>query len=71
MTEGFHPIPGVGAAATFSGFEADLLRSLAQQIVELLRNEQADRAARIAKLPARVIRIALRGHAGKPRHIRV
>jgi len=41
MTTGFRAVPGVGAAATFSGFEADLLRSLAQQIVELLRNEQA------------------------------
>ena len=28
--------------ATFSGFEADLLRSLASQIVELLRNERAE-----------------------------
>ncbi|WP_299052082.1 DUF2017 domain-containing protein [uncultured Nocardioides sp.] len=27
--------------ATFSGFEADLLRSLTSQLVELLRNEQA------------------------------
>ena len=27
--------------ANFSGFEADLLRSLASQLVELLRNEQA------------------------------
>lgn len=27
--------------ATFTGFEADLLRSLASQLVELLRNEQA------------------------------
>src|ERR1043166_9505965 len=27
--------------ATFSGFEADLLRSLASQLVELLRNEVA------------------------------
>jgi len=27
--------------ATFSGFEADLLRSLASQLVELLRNEEA------------------------------
>ena len=27
--------------ANFSGFEADLLRSLASQIVELLRNERA------------------------------
>ncbi|MGH3364281.1 MAG: DUF2017 domain-containing protein [Nocardioidaceae bacterium] len=30
-----------GAMATFSGFEADLLRSLASQLVELLRNEAA------------------------------
>jgi hypothetical protein len=29
------------AFATFSGFEADLLRSLASQLVELLRNEEA------------------------------
>ena len=28
--------------ATFTGFEADLLRSLASQIVELLRNERAE-----------------------------
>ena len=27
--------------ANFSGFEADLLRSLASQLVELLRNERA------------------------------
>ena len=27
--------------ATFTGFEADLLRSLAAQLVELLRNEAA------------------------------
>ena len=27
--------------ATFTGFEADLLRSLASQMVELLRNERA------------------------------
>ncbi|HSE08773.1 MAG TPA: DUF2017 domain-containing protein [Nocardioidaceae bacterium] len=32
---------GDGAMATFSGFEADLLRSLASQLVELLRNEAA------------------------------
>ncbi len=31
--------------ATFSGFEADLLRSLASQIVELLRNERAEPAS--------------------------
>ena len=34
--------------ATFSGFEADLLRSLASQIVELLRNERAEPAAATA-----------------------
>jgi hypothetical protein len=32
---------GAGVMATFSGFEADLLRSLAAQVVELLRNEEA------------------------------
>jgi len=37
---GFVPRGG-GALATFSGFEADLLRSLASQLVELLRNEKA------------------------------
>jgi hypothetical protein len=37
---GFMP-RGKGAMATFSGFEADLLRSLASQLVELLRNEAA------------------------------
>jgi hypothetical protein len=37
---GFMPRGG-GAMATFSGFEADLLRSLASQLVELLRNEAA------------------------------
>ncbi len=31
--------------ATFTGFEADLLRSLASQIVELLRNERAEPAS--------------------------
>lgn len=31
--------------ATFSGFEADLLRSLASQMVELLRNERAEPTA--------------------------
>jgi hypothetical protein len=31
--------------ATFSGFEADLLRSLASQMVELLRNERAEPAS--------------------------
>jgi hypothetical protein len=41
MTEGFHRLRGGGAVATFTGFEADLLRSLASQIVELLRSEAA------------------------------
>ena len=41
MTEGFQPRRGGGAVATFNGFEADLLRSLAAQLVELLRSEVA------------------------------
>jgi hypothetical protein len=41
MTDGFQRRRGGGAVATFSGFEADLLRSLASQLVELLRNEMA------------------------------
>lgn len=41
MGEGFQRRRGGGAVATFSGFEADLLRSLASQLVELLRNEVA------------------------------
>jgi len=41
MTDGFEPRRGGGVVATFSGFEADLLRSLASQLVELLRNEVA------------------------------
>ena len=41
MTEGFQPRRRGGAVATFSGFEADLLRSLASQLIELLRNEAA------------------------------
>ena len=40
-THGFHARRGGGAVATFSGFEADLLRSLESQLVELLRNEVA------------------------------
>ena len=42
---------GGGAVATFTGFEADLLRSLASQLVELLRNEAA--APRRERRPAR------------------
>ena len=41
MSEGFERRRGGGAVATFTGFEADLLRSLASQLVELLRNEVA------------------------------
>jgi hypothetical protein len=41
VTEGFQRRRRGGAVATFSGFEADLLRSLASQLVELLRNESA------------------------------
>jgi hypothetical protein len=41
MSGGFQPRRGGGALATFTGFEADLLRSLASQMVELLRNEVA------------------------------
>ena len=39
MSEGFQRRRGGGAVATLSGFEADLLRSLASQLVELLRDE--------------------------------
>jgi hypothetical protein len=41
MSGGFQPRRGGGVLATFTGFEADLLRSLASQMVELLRNEVA------------------------------
>jgi hypothetical protein len=41
MSEGFHRRRRGGVVATFTGFEADLLRSLASQLVELLRNEVA------------------------------
>ncbi|MGI8901880.1 MAG: DUF2017 domain-containing protein [Nocardioides sp.] len=41
MSGGFERRRGGGAVATFTGFEADLLRSLASQMVELLRNEVA------------------------------
>ncbi|MFP5253702.1 MAG: DUF2017 domain-containing protein [Actinomycetes bacterium] len=41
MTDGFQARRGGGAVATFTGFEADLLRSLESQLVELLRNEVA------------------------------
>jgi hypothetical protein len=41
VSEGFQRRRGGGVVATFTGFEADLLRSLASQLVELLRNEMA------------------------------
>jgi hypothetical protein len=41
MTDGFQARRGGGVLATFTGFEADLLRSLASQLVELLRHEVA------------------------------
>ncbi len=41
MTDGFQPRRRGGAVTTFSGFEADLLRSLAGQLIELLRDEAA------------------------------
>ena len=41
LHRGFGRLRGGGANATFTGFEADLLRSLAGQLVELLRNERA------------------------------
>ena len=47
MADGFERRRGGGAVATFSGFEADLLRSLASQLIELLRNEAAVPATEI------------------------
>jgi hypothetical protein len=41
MSDGFQRRRRGGAVAAFTGFEADLLRSLASQLVELLRNEAA------------------------------
>jgi len=42
MSHGFSRHRRSGASvATFSAFEADLLRSLAGQLIELLRNEEA------------------------------
>ena len=41
MTAGFERAKGGGAVISLSGFEADLLRSLESQLVELLRNEVA------------------------------
>ena len=47
MAEGYQPRRRGGALATFSGIEADLLRSLASQLIELLRNEAAVPATEI------------------------
>jgi len=41
MSDGFQRRRKGGVVAAFTGFEADLLRSLAAQLVELLRNEVA------------------------------
>ena len=41
MSDGFQRRRKGGVVAAFTGFEADLLRSLAAQLVELLRNEMA------------------------------
>ena len=41
MADGFHPRRGGGVMATFAAHEADLLRNLAAQIIELLRHESA------------------------------
>jgi hypothetical protein len=41
VSEGFQRRRKGGAVATLTGFEGDLLRSLASQLVELLRNEVA------------------------------
>lgn len=45
MSDGFQRRRKGGAVAAFTGFEADLLRSLAAQLVELLRNEVAEPSA--------------------------
>lgn len=42
MIDWFQPARGGKVVATFTGFEADVLRVLAQQLVELLRNEMAE-----------------------------
>src|SRR4051812_4636322 len=52
MADGFERRRGGGAIATFSGFEADLLRSLASQLIELLRNEAAAPPTEIAPFEA-------------------
>jgi hypothetical protein len=41
VSEGFQRQRRGGAVATFTVFEADLIRSLASQLIELLRNEAA------------------------------
>lgn len=42
MIDGFQPTRDGAVVATFAGWEADLLRILAGQLVELLRNEMAE-----------------------------
>jgi hypothetical protein len=41
MADGFHARRGGGVVATFASHEADLLRNLAAQVIELLRHESA------------------------------
>ena len=41
MADGFHARRGGGVMATFAAHEADLLRNLVAQIIELLRHESA------------------------------
>ncbi len=41
MGDGFHARRGGGVVATFAAHEADLLRNLAAQVIELLRSESA------------------------------
>ena len=66
MADGFQPRRRGGAVATFTGFEADLLRSLASQLIELLRSEAAVPATEIAPgVPG--VTLAMRG----TRHVRV
>ena len=47
MSEGFQRRRGGGAVATLTGFEADLLRSLASQLIELLRDEAGGPATEV------------------------
>ncbi len=51
--------------ATFTGFEADLLRSLASQMVELLRNERAEPASPTAD-PFEALMVEFSGASSPP-----